>query len=70
METNATTLKQLIVEKNTTQEAVALALGMNRSTLYRKMKGGIKSLTIGEAKQISKFLNLSESEATAVFWGQ
>lgn len=70
MEINGVSIKALIAEKNTTQEAVALALGIDRSTLYRKLKGGTTSLTIGEAKKISKFLNLSESEATAVFWGQ
>lgn len=63
-------LKQKIVERNTTQEALAMALGMDRSTLYRKMKGGISSLTLGEAKKISKFLGLSEKEASYVFWGQ
>ncbi len=62
-------LKQKIVEKNTTQEALAMALGIDRSTLYRKMKGGISSLTLGEAKKITEFLGLSESEASYVFWG-
>ena len=63
-------LKQKIVEKNTTQEAVAMALGIDRSTLYRKMKGGLSSLTIGEAEVIAEFLDLSRQEITKVFWGQ
>ncbi len=63
-------LKQKIVEKNTTQEAVAMALGIDRSTLYRKMKGGLSSLTIGEATKIAEFLDLSKQEITKVFWGQ
>ena len=63
-------LKQKIIEKNITQEAVAMALGIDRSTLYRKMKGGLSSLTIGEAEVIAEFLDLSRQEITKVFWGQ
>lgn len=63
-------LKKKIVEKNTTQEALAMALGIDRSTLYRKMKGGLSCLTLSEAKKISKYLGLSETEAFNVFFGQ
>lgn len=60
--------KRTVAQKNTTLEAVALALGIDRSTLYRKTKGGLSSLTLGEAKRITKFLRLSEAEATELFW--
>ena len=63
-------LKEKIVEKNTTQEALAMALGIDRSTLYRKMKGGLAYLTLSEAEKISKYLGLSEKEAFNVFFGQ
>lgn len=63
-------LKEKIIEKNTTQEALAMALGIDRSTLYRKMKGGLSSLTIGEAEKIAGFLGLSRQEISNVFWGQ
>ena len=62
--------KRTVAQKNTTLEAVATALGIDRSTLYRKTKGGLSSLTIGEAKRITKFLNLSDKEATELFWRQ
>ena len=65
-----TRLKQTVAQKNTTLEAVAMALGIDRSTLYRKTKGGLSSLTIGEAKRITKFLDLSEREAAELFWRQ
>ena len=63
-------IKEKIIEQNTTQEALATALGMDRSTLYRKLKGGISSLTLGEAKIISDYLNFSEQETSDVFWRQ
>ena len=55
-------IKQKIIEQNTTQEALAMAMGIDRSTLYRKLKGGITSLTLGEARIIFDYLNFSESE--------
>ena len=68
MEKETVQFKRTVAQKNTTLEAVALALGIDRSTLYRKTKGGLSSLTLGEAKRITKFLCLSESEATELFW--
>ena len=70
MEKESVEFKRTVAQKNTTLEAVATALGINRSTLYRKTKGGLSSLTIGEAKRITKFLNLSDKEATELFWRQ
>ncbi len=70
MENKSTKLKRLIAKKNTTLEALATALGMDRSTLYRKMKGGLSSLTIGDAEKIIKFLALSEEEIRFLFRGQ
>lgn len=55
-------IKQKIIEQNTTQEALATAMGIDRSTLYRKLKGGISSLTLGETKIIFDYLNFSEEE--------
>ena len=55
-------IKQKIIEQNTTQEALATAMGIDRSTLYRKLKGGVSSLTLGEARIIFDYLNFSESE--------
>ncbi len=55
-------IKQKIIEQNTTQEALATALGIDRSTLYRKLKGGVSQLTLGEAKIIFDYLKFSESE--------
>ncbi len=55
-------IKQKIIEQNTTQEALATAMGIDRSTLCRKLKGGTSSLTLGEAKVIFDYLKFSDEE--------
>lgn len=60
-------LKKIVAEKNTTLDALAAHLGMHRSTLYRKLKGGIEGLTLGEIKEISCFLGLCDSERRNLF---
>ncbi|ENZ6654260.1 XRE family transcriptional regulator [Enterococcus hirae] len=62
-------LKGLIVERGTTQQAVADSIGINRSTFYRKMKNG-GEFTIAEAKKIKKEVPLTDSEAVEIFFGK
>ena len=62
-----TELKKIVAKKNTTLDALSSHLGMHRSTLYRKTKGGIEGLTLGEIKQISCFLGLCDSERRDIF---
>ena len=64
---NPSKLKGAIVENGTTQETVAEAIGMNRSTFYRKMKSG--KFTIGEAKRIANEVPLSDELAIEIFFG-
>ena len=63
-------IKQKIIEQNTTQEALATAMGIDRSTLYRKLKGGTSYLTLGEARIIFDYLNFSEQEKSDFLLGQ
>ncbi len=63
-------LKEMIAEKNTTLEAVAGILGIDRTTLYRKLRTNANGLTVNEARRISSFLRLSVGESMAIFWGQ
>lgn len=65
---NPSKLKGAIVENGTTQETVAEAIGMNRSTFYRKMKSG--KFTIGEAKRIANEVPLSDELAIEIFFGK
>lgn len=64
---NTQKLKGIIVEKGTTQQAVADSVGIDRSTFYRKMKNG-GSFSLDEAALIAKAIPLSNSEAIAIFF--
>ncbi len=61
-------LKRKIMEQNTTLEAVAQTIGVNRSTLYRKLRSGGKTLTVSEVFKISQFLNVPPKEIFDLFW--
>lgn len=63
-------LKDTVAQKNTTLEAVAMILGIDRSTLYRKLKRGRSGLSLYEAQKISSFLKLSLDESLTIFWRQ
>ena len=65
---NAEKLKEKIVERNTTIEAVANAVNMDRSTFYRKMQPNNKGFTVGEAKAIALVLKMTGKEANAIFY--
>lgn len=65
---NVNRLKGIIVERNTTQQAVADQIGIVRSTFYRKMKNG-GDFSIKEAQLIAKAIPLTDSEAIEIFFG-
>ena len=67
---NTSKLKGKIVENNTTIESVATSLGLNRSTIYRRMKAGGESFTIGEMYKIIDYLSLSQQDAIDIFLSQ
>lgn len=66
---NTSKLKGLIVERGTTQQAVAESIGMDRSTFYRKMKRG-GDFSIEEAKNIKNEIPLTDDEAIEIFFGE
>lgn len=61
-------LKAKIVEAQTTQEAVAKAIGMDRSTFSRKIKSDGKAFTIGEVHKIIDTLPLTKEDAIDIFF--
>ena len=65
---NVMKLKGKITEKDMNVESLAQKIGINKSTLYRKLNGGGEEITIGEATMISKELSLSAEEVTAIFF--
>ncbi|KXI11965.1 MULTISPECIES: helix-turn-helix transcriptional regulator [Streptococcus] len=64
---NVQKLKGKIMERGTTQEALAKALGIDRSTFYRKMRQG-GNFTIKEVNLIVSALHLSKDEAMSIFF--
>lgn len=54
-----------IAERNTTKEALADAIGINRSTFYRRLK--TSTLTIRDIHGICKELSLTAAEAVEIF---
>lgn len=67
---NVNKLRGKIVEKGTTIEAVADGIGIDASTFYRKLQSNGDKFTIKEADDITRFLSLGASEATAIFFSQ
>ncbi len=54
-----------IVECRTTKEAIADDLGIDRSTLFRRIRTG--TLRVGDIHGICNCLNLSREEAMDIF---
>ncbi len=65
---NISKLNGVIAEKNTTKEALADAIGADRSTLFRRIKAG--KLTITDIHKICDFLGLTRGEAMEIFLAQ
>lgn len=63
---NINKLKGKIVENGMNVETLASIIGVDRSSLYRKLNNGEK-LTIGEAIKIKGALELTDSEACEIF---
>ena len=59
-------LKAKIVELGLNVESLADRIGMERSTLYRKLNN-FEKITIGEAVRMKDALNMTDAEATDIF---
>lgn len=64
---NLCRLKGKIVEKGMNVEGLARAIGIDRSSLYRKLNN-FEKFTIGEANQIKEILGLTNEEASSIFF--
>ena len=67
---NVPMLKGKVIEKGFTLEKVAENIGIDRSTMSRKLGNSGEDFTIKQADDIVKLLNLSPAEATAIFFNQ
>lgn len=67
---NINKLKGKIVECGLNVTELANRVGIDRTTLYRKINSDGKNFTIEEADLISKELRLSSEEVNAIFFSQ
>ncbi|AUJ26587.1 helix-turn-helix domain-containing protein [Virgibacillus dokdonensis] len=65
---NVNKLKGKIVENEMNIRELAEKIGVDRSTLYRKLNNKGDTLSIKEANRIVYVLNLTKEEATAIFF--
>ncbi len=63
---NILMLKGRMIEKQVNAAALAAKIGIDRATLYRKMKKN--SFTVAEAKKIKEALSLTVEESMALFF--
>ena len=66
---NIPKLRGKMVELGFSVESLANEIGIDKSTLYRKLDEGEK-FTIGEARKIRATLNLTSDEASVIFFGE
>ena len=64
---NVNALKGKITEKGLNVEKLAEIIGVDRSSLYRKLNNGEK-ITIGEASKMKVALGMTNEEATRIFF--
>ena len=60
-------LKGKIAEKGLSVEKLAGLMGVDRSSLYRKLNNA-ERITIGEAQRMKVALNLTNEEASVIFF--
>lgn len=65
---NTNKLKGKIVEKGMNVEGLANLIGVDRSSLYRKLNNAEK-ITVGEAMRMKNALEMSNAEAYDIFFG-
>lgn len=64
---NVNKLKAKIVERELNIEKLAALIGVDRSSLYRKLNNAEK-ITIGEANKMKTALEISNAEAVDIFF--
>ena len=60
-------LKAKIIENGMTVESLANEMGIDRSTLYRKLKNDGDTMLVKDANKIVEVLHLSANEAMNIF---
>ena len=65
---NVNKLKGKIVENGLNVSQLASSIGIDKTTLYRKLTSNGDTLTISEAEKIARTLNLSMEDVNAIFF--
>ncbi|GEM04144.1 hypothetical protein HMI01_11320 [Halolactibacillus miurensis] len=65
---NTNKLKGKMVENEITVTILAEKLGIDKSTLYRKLSNQGEKLSIKEVNEIVKILSLTKEESLAIFF--
>lgn len=65
---NINKFKGKVVENGLSIEKVARLIGIDKSTLYRKLNAGGNDITIGEMGEMYKILKLTVDEAHDIFF--
>ncbi len=65
---NINKLRGLMVEKGFTVDQLAIETGINRSTLYRRLKDGGAEFTLEEVAAIRRALGMSDEETRLIFF--
>lgn len=63
-------LKTMIEKSDQTVRSIAEKIGIDVSTLYRKLQKGGESFTIKEASQLTEVLSLDRAKAQEIFFGE
>lgn len=67
---NVNKLRGKVVEAGLSMDDLAKNIGMNRSTLYRKLENSGETFLLREADSIVNALKLSKEEVNAIFFSQ
>ena len=67
---NVNKLKGKIVEKGYSVEKLAKEIGVDKTTIYRKINNNGETFTIDEADRIVNVLSLNAEEAQSIFFSQ
>ncbi len=65
---NVNKLRRKIVELGLTTADVAEKMGIDRSTLYRKLNEPDEGFTVKEVADLAKILNLTANELNTIFF--
>ena len=70
MKTNTAKLRGIIAERNISKATLAVSIGMNRSTFYRKMQEGGGNFTIAQVQAMVEVLQFIKGQAAVIFFSK